>query len=182
MEESATQLLESTGSSRSGNRRRPCGCNTNWHFRTCGTAAESPCRSVPLTALALRGGRRRYSVFLLSLYLRLQPDADESANVYARMPVPRRAAAVAPSSPSPEPVSEAVPQTLPTKGVPEPGLSTSASSVREPTISAPGRQPRQRFRRKALPMCQRLYLPRSAWRPSFDSLVSFTLSRVLLRS
>ncbi len=141
MEESATQLLESTGSSRSGNQLKAPAAAT----RT-GTFGRVELRQ-SLPAAPFRSRRWLYGavaagiVFLLSLYLRLQPDADESANVYARMPVPRRAAAVAPSSPSPEPVSASVPRTLPTKGVPEPALSTSASSVPEPPVSAPQPEP-----------------------------------------
>jgi HD-like signal output (HDOD) protein len=135
-EESAIQVLESTGTSHSGNQLNAPAAPT----RTGTYGQAEPGQS-------LRQRRWVYGavaagiVFLLALYLRLQPDADESSEVFARTPVARRAAAPAPSSPSPEPASTEAHQTFPTANVAEPAVSTSAPSIPKQTVLAPLPEP-----------------------------------------
>ena len=137
-EESAIHALQSTGTPRSGNELKastaPTRTGTSGQLEQLQSLPAPPFRSRRWLYGAVAAG----IVFLLALYLRLQPDSDESADVYARMPSTHRAPAVVPSSSKPEPVSAAVPETTEALGS---GSSTSASAVAEPTASQPQPEP-----------------------------------------
>ncbi len=187
MEESATQLLESTGSSRKcGNQLEgPAAATRTGTFGRVELRQNPPAAPFRSRLWVYGAVAAGIALFLLALYLRLQlrrrrirgrlrPDAcsTTSRTAGSSFRVDRR-----------NPFRQRWHQTL---------YDESRSGARhfehQRFIRSRCRwfrhhnpsQPRQRFRRKALPMCQRLYLQRNAWRPSFDSLVSFTLSRVLL--
>jgi HD-like signal output (HDOD) protein len=134
VEESAIKLLDSTGVSRSGNHLKASTAAT----RTATSGQLEQDQSLPASPVRQRrwvyGAVTAGIVFLLALYLRLQPDANESADVYARMPVTHRARAAVQASPSPERVPAAAPDAT---DAPESAVNTSASSVPKQTASQP---------------------------------------------
>ena len=133
-EESPTQLFQSSGASRSGNQLSASKAATR--TGTFGQGDEE--QSIPASPFRQRrwlyGAVAASVVFLLALYLRFQPAADDSADVYARMPVTHRARAVVSSSPAPEPVSAGAPET---QDSPEVASNANASSIPEPTAPQP---------------------------------------------
>lgn len=136
VEDSTTQLLQSTRTSRSGNQLKASAAAT----RTATFGQPEEVQSTPAAPFRQRrwlyGAVAASVVFLLALYLRLQPDADDSADVYARMPVTSRSPATAPSSPTPERAPAVAPET---KDSPEVASNANAGSV--PEASAPQPQP-----------------------------------------
>ena len=136
---SVTPVLESMPSSRTANQLAGPAAATGT------TTSGRPSEDVRETVSASRFGQRHWVyagvaaavLFVLALWLRTQPNLDESVPVYARTPATNHAPAVASSNPSLDEVPATAPQVTPARAVTEEASATNASSVPEPTISQP---------------------------------------------
>lgn len=138
-----TPVLESTPSSRTANHLP--GPTAATRTTTSGQPSEDSGETVPASRVVQRrwvyAGVAAGILFLLALWLRIQPTLDESAPVYARTPATSPAPAVVSSTPPTETAPPAAPEVTPATAVPEATPATSASSVPEPVIPEPEPEP-----------------------------------------
>jgi len=141
--ETAIPALESTVSSRTANHLS--GPTTPTQTTTSGQPGKDSRDRVPASHFWQRRwvyvGVAAGVLFLLGLWLRTQPDLNDSERVFARTPSPRRAPAVVSSTPSLEAVPETAPPVTPATASSEVAPSTSASSEPKPVISQPAPEP-----------------------------------------
>jgi len=130
---------ESTPSPRTANHVQ--GPITETRTTTSGQPGQHSTETVPASGFRQRrwvyAGLVAGVLFLLALWLRTQPDFDDSAPVYARTPATRQVPAVVSSAAPLETVPAAPSQVTSATAAPEAAPLTSASSVPEPPISQP---------------------------------------------
>jgi len=141
--ETVIPALESTVSSRTANHLS--GPTTPTQTTTSGQPGKDSRDRVPASHFWQRRwvyvGVAAGVLFLLGLWLRTQPDLNDSERVFARTPSPRQAPAVVSSTPSLEAVPETAPPVTPATASSEVAPSTSTSSEPKPVISQPAPEP-----------------------------------------